>query len=386
MRTVNNIFVPTKTIPNSVTSWQVRAVGATNETSSYALGSLAPANVAGPALLSPPAGATLQQPNDPPLLAWQPVSGAVAYTVSVDADNDFVGATEIRTKSTSLVVPNALTAGDWYWKVAADLGNGISSASSEERRFDVLALPDPTMVGPQNNLEVQDVVLDWNPVVGAKSYEIQVARNNDFTTIIETKTGIQGTNYSPLDHLRQRPVLLARAVGRRQRPVHAVERCPLGASPGPTPTRPYSRYPADGANVSAPLFLQWDPVPHASEYELQIGHERVLLAGTSRLCRIAGTTYTPFQFVDSPGHVHAVRADEHCRPGINQTTYWRVRPLDRPFTKAGDTAGRPGPVLADAVLHLPTARHHRHAAHRWRDRRHPDAVAGTRCGAPTPTR
>ena len=38
VRTVNNIYVPTKTIPDSVASWQVRAVSATNETSSYAWG------------------------------------------------------------------------------------------------------------------------------------------------------------------------------------------------------------------------------------------------------------------------------------------------------------------------------------------------------------
>ena len=346
VRTVNNVFVPTKTVPNSVTSWQVRAVGATNETSSFTLGSLVPANVTGPSLVSPAAGATLQQPNDPPLLAWQPVSGAVAYTVSIDADSDFVGATEIRTRSTSLVVPSALTAGDWYWKVSADLGNGISSAQSEERRFDILPLPDPVMVGPQNNVEVQDVVLDWNPVVGAKSYEVQVARNNDFTTVIETKSGIQGTNYSPLvtyDNAQyfwrvrsidvndqSAPWSAARSVFTRTYPV------------APTP-----RYPADGANVPSPLFLQWDPVPHASEYELQLGTNQNFSPGTFNLCRIAGTTYVPFQFaINTSGQYSSIRTNESCRPSINQTTYWRVRPLDRPFSKPGDNPGVQGQYSA----------------------------------------
>ena len=90
-------------------------------------------------------------------------------------------------------MPNVLTAGDWYWRVAADLGNGLSSASSDERRFVVhLALAAPAIASPPKaNVELQDVVLDWNPVPGAKSYEVQVARNNDFTTIIESRTGIR---------------------------------------------------------------------------------------------------------------------------------------------------------------------------------------------------
>lgn len=342
VRTVNNVYVPTRTIPNSVQSWQVRAVGSTNETSSYALGQLAPTNVAGPSLLSPVAGATLQQPSDPPLLTWKPVSGAVAYTVSVDADNDFVGATEIRTKSTSLVVPSALTAGDWYWKVSADLGNGISSASSEERRFDVLALADPVMVGPQNNVEVQDVVLDWNPVVGAKSYEIQVARNNDFTTIIEAKSGIQGTNYSPLityDNAQYFWRVRSVDVNDQSTPWSGAR----SVFTRTYPDAPTVRYPADAANVQSPLFLQWDPVPHASEYELQLGTNENFSPGTFELCRIAGTTYVPFQFsINTSGQYSSIRNNERCRPSMNQTTYWRVRPLDRPFYKAGDNPGVQG--------------------------------------------
>ncbi len=342
VRTVNNVFVPTKTIPNSVTSWQVRAVSSTNETSSYAPGSLTPANVAGPSLLSPVAGATLQQPNDPPLLAWQPVSGAVGYTVSIDGDNDFVGATEIRTRSTSLVVPSALTSGDWYWKVAADLGNGISSASSEERRFDVLALADPAMVGPQNNVDVQDVILDWNPVVGAKSYEIQVARNNDFTNVVEAKSGIQSTNYSPLityDNAQYFWRVRSVDVNDQSTPWSAAR----SVFTRTYPDAPTVRYPANASNVLAPLFLQWDPVPHASEYELQLGTNENFSPGTFDLCRVAGSTYVPFQFAINPSFpTPQVRTNERCRPSMNQTTYWRVRALDRPLPKAGDNPGVQG--------------------------------------------
>lgn len=339
VRTVNNLYVPTKTLSSSVQSWQVRAVGSTYETSSWSMGQLTPANVAGPTLVSPPSDADLQQPNDPPLLVWQPVSGAVAYTVSLDADDDFVGATEVRTKSTSLVVPSALTAGDWYWKVSADLGNGISSASSEERRFDVLALAEPGMVGPQDNLEVQDVVLDWKPVVGAKSYEIQVARNNDFTNVVETRSGIQGTNYSPLttyDNAQYFWRVRSADVNDQSTPWSEAR----SVFTRTYPDAPAPVYPLDNAIVGAPLYLQWDPVPHASEYELQLGTNENFSPNTFKLCRIAGTTYVPFQFaINTSAQYTNVRTNEHCRPAANQTTYWRVRALDRPFAKAGSNPG-----------------------------------------------
>lgn len=342
VRTVNNVYVPTKTLPRSVLSWTVRAVGTGNEVSTWASGQLAPGDVAAPTLVSPINGATLQQPSDPPLLTWQPVSGAIAYTVTIDADNDFVGATEIRTRSSSLVVPNALTAGDWYWKVSADLNNSLSSASSEERRFDILPLADPVMAGPQNNVEVQDVVLDWDPVVGAKSYEIQVARNNDFTTIIETRSGIQGTNYSPpitYDNAQYFWRVRSVDVNDQSMPWSAAR----SVFTRTYPDSPTLRYPGDNATVASPLYLQWDSVPHASEYELQMGSNANFSPGTYSLCRIAGTTYVPFQYaINTTFKYTNVRPNEACRPSTNQTTYWRVRPLDRPFSKIGDNPGVQG--------------------------------------------
>ncbi|WP_457185341.1 Ig-like domain repeat protein [Nocardioides sp. P5_E3] len=342
VRTVNTSYVPIKTLPNSVQTWTVRAIGATNETSGWAQAQLSPGNVAGPQLLSPAGGAPLQQPDDPPLLAWEPVSGAVAYTVTIDADDDFVGATELRTRSSSLVVPNVLTAGDWYWKVAADLGNGISSASSDERRFDVLPLADPAMVGPQGNVEVQDVVLDWNPVVGAKYYEVQVARNNDFTNIIESRTGIQGTNYSPVvtyDNAQYFWRVRSIDVNEQSTPWSAAR----SVFTRTYPDAPALRHPASGSIVGAPLYLQWDPVPHASEYELQMGSNENFSNGTFKICRIAGTTYVPFEFAINPSAQYtSIRSNEACRPAVNQTTYWRVRPLDRPYSKPGDNPGVQG--------------------------------------------
>lgn len=355
VRTINNVFVPTRPVANSVPNFQVRAVNSANEASSWAQAAVPSSSILGPQLISPTAGATLQQPDDAPLLSWQPITGAVAYTVSIDADSDFVGATEVRTRSTSLVVPNTLTAGDWYWRVVADLGNGISSASSDERRFDVLPLAEPAMVGPQGNVNVQDVVLDWNPVVGAKSYEIQVARNNDFTTIIETRSAIQGTNYSPVttyDNAQYFWRVRSFDVNDQPTPWSAAR----SVFNRTYPHTPSAQYPANNSIVGAPLYLQWSPVPHASEYELQLGTDENFSPNTFKLCRVAGTTYVPFQFaVNTSGQFSNIRTNEQCRPAVNQPTYWRVRALDRPFSKFGANPGvQSQPSATQSFTYRPT--------------------------------
>ena len=54
--------------------------------------------------------------------------GATSYTVEVDGDADFIGAKVYTTKNTSLVVPDPLIAGDYYWRVTAAKAAGIVSA------------------------------------------------------------------------------------------------------------------------------------------------------------------------------------------------------------------------------------------------------------------
>ena len=49
-----------------------------------------------PVLISPANGVNLTQPNDPPVLRWNPSPGAVTYLVEVDDNSDFVGSKTVR--------------------------------------------------------------------------------------------------------------------------------------------------------------------------------------------------------------------------------------------------------------------------------------------------
>ena len=142
-----------------------------NEKSDWSVDQFTVAGVAKPAPLSPVDGSLLPQPSSPPLLSWSGSQGATSYTVEVDGDADFIGATSYTTKTTSLVVPDPLGAGDYWWRVTATKGPGIVSEPSDAATFVIAALPAPVLVSPNDsvNIAIEDVVLDWAPVPGAKT-------------------------------------------------------------------------------------------------------------------------------------------------------------------------------------------------------------------------
>ena len=172
------------------------------------------------------------------------------------------------------------------------------------------------------------------------------------------RTGILGTRYSPADHLRQRPVLLARP-SRRHRPARpppwsrrAVQLQPHLAR------RPDARLPRrrrHRGRAGARCTSSGTSVTHASEYELQVGTQPNFTVGTFESCRVAGTTYTPGH-VRRQHHRHPRPAatNEDCEPADRRasTTGGCARSTAR-SRKARRHPGRAGPLLRDPGLLLP---------------------------------
>ena len=98
--------------------------------------------------------------------------------MQLDGDADFIGAKSYVTKTTSLVVTDPLIVGTYYWRVVATKAAGIVSQPSATSSFSVQPLVAPTQTYPPNSVDfkVQEVVLDWAPVTGAKSYECRWPR------------------------------------------------------------------------------------------------------------------------------------------------------------------------------------------------------------------
>ncbi len=346
--TVNNSFVPSQALPEGNLTWSVTAYTGV-EAGPTASSTFSSVRLAAPTLVSPASNAVLAQPTNPPLLTWAPTAGATSYKLEVDGDADFVGAESYTTKSTSMVVPFPLGDGDWYWRVTASKGAGLNSPASEERRFVVAPLPAPVITSPPDDAtqSLQDVVLDWAPVPGAASYDVQVSTEADFSqggALIDSKTGILGTRYSPgvtYDNASYFWRVRAIDMSGQATPWTAAR----SSFTRNWPQRPTAVFPAgEGAeDVPAPLYFQWTPVQHASEYEIQVGTQANFTVGTFESCRTAGTTYTPGMFaVNTTGILAPPRINEDCKPQAGNINYWRVRALDRPFTKGGDIPGVQG--------------------------------------------
>jgi hypothetical protein len=331
-KTTNTKAVPTKALIPGKNFWRVRSVSGSTK-SDWVNGSFTVAPVTTPIPLSPENGSVLQQPQSPPLLQWSSSQGAISYKVEVDADSDLIDAKVYTTKTTSLVVPDPLTVGDWYWRVIADKGDGLVSLPSTTARFDISPLAQPQISYPPNdvNAEIEDVVVDWTPVPGAAYYDVQIALDPDFNNISNSITNVRSTRYSPpvtlnndqfwwrvraVDLAGQPTPWTASLFGFKRRWPDAPQAVyPLGTegTPGTMGTKP---------------FFQWTPVKHASSYELDVSTNVNFSpsGNVTKTCKTAATTYTP-------------RASGDCAFPTGTLVYWRVRPIDGPYP-VGD--GLPG--------------------------------------------
>ena len=196
--TYNTRAVPSKQLVPGDNHWRVRSRSSSGN-SGWVSGSFTIGAVSTPVPHSPTDGAHLAQPSQPPLLTWTGSQGATSYTVVVDADSDLIGAKTYTTKSTSLVVPDPLSVVDWFWRVTANKGSGLTSLPSDVSSFNIDPLDLPQIQYPIDdvNQKIEDVVLDCDAGPGATTYDLQVALDSGFNNIALDVDGVKGSRYSP---------------------------------------------------------------------------------------------------------------------------------------------------------------------------------------------
>jgi hypothetical protein len=216
-----------------------------------------------------------------------------------------------------------LAPGTYYWEVQARFSNGdFNTDWSSPWSFTIGALPWVGRQGPPDDVNgaVQDVVLDWAPVAGARWYDLQVSTDGNFNTLALDQTFLTGTRFSPPTTLNNDQYYW------RVRPVDAAgNRASWGLAPvwqfkRNYPDQPTLQYPADGATVGDPFYYQWSAVPHASRYVVQLSTDAAFTDTGSNPVS-CGTTQTTL----TPGSLN-----QRCMPGAYGTYYWRVYAVDDP--------------------------------------------------------
>ena len=334
--TTNQRATPTSQLPMTQIYWRLRSRNATG-TSTWVSATFNRTRLAGPALTSPADGATLPQPHQPPLLQWAPLTGATGYTVEVDRgpSPDWVDSTSYDTRITSYVVPDPQENGVYAWRVRAMLGDGQSTLHSTPRTYIVGELAPVANATPNNGQDVEEVILDWDAVPGAVSYDVRVSTDDSFTagTIIDART-VAATRYSPAsatydvdDYWWQVRARTSKGTAKEWNavPIRSFHRAwdplpAIGADPNPQPD-PYGAprlvYPPADQTVTGDLYYQWTPARLATSYQLYTSTD----AAFSNPVLCAVTTQTTY-VVTSIG--------AGCHPGLNTTIYWRVIAIDYP--------------------------------------------------------
>lgn len=281
--TVNSRFVPPRTLPADTTIWWRVTARSGTSSSSWATASFETSRDAGPVLITPETGAVLSQPEEPLLLSWTPVPGAVGYTVQTDgaagfpAPHVYSGITTTSYVVQDVGVPTAEAGTGTFWRVKAILDSGVESAWSAVGEYRIEGLETPELVRPayavgQSLTNVEDIVLEWEPVAGAVKYHVQVSVDEQFSHFRADDKAVVGTIYAPLASNGTKPwhndqyfwrVSAIDAFGNESEwsEVWRFERS--------WEDQPTLQYPVEGSTVGDPFFFQWSAVDHATTYQVQ---------------------------------------------------------------------------------------------------------------------
>lgn len=347
-------YTPISELPLGQLYWRVAAKDAANTLGTYASDVFTKEWGVSPNPLTPSDGATLTFPTDALLFTWEALPGAQSYELQIDDASDFVGATSYATKNLAYVVTEPRTVGqEFFWRVRGVSG-GLYSDWSPARTFTSEWPTAPTLVHPADGASTTDVYFDWDPVPGAKTYQLQVSPNGDWANNKTIDVTVKSTRYAPPTTTNNgnyfwRVRAMDAASTQNYGPwseVRVFER--------EWPGRPTLLAPADGDTIVPVPTFSWTPVDHASWYRLQLSTDVNFGSGLFG-CITNRTTYTPYGLYNDGATGVGLVQPGGCgtiNPTPGTTYYWRVQALDAPVVNPGVDIYEPPAQGTDGVIGL----------------------------------
>lgn len=122
---------------------------------------------------------------------WSKVTDAKSYEIQISDNIAFATPIQFTSNSTFFITYDLLTDFQYYWRVRSVSNSNQRSAWSEVWEFttaDYNDVPTPQLTSPLSGEKdfLQDVLLGWNFSLYHNLYEIQIAKDVDFTNIIKT--------------------------------------------------------------------------------------------------------------------------------------------------------------------------------------------------------
>ncbi|MCS4434334.1 fibronectin type III domain-containing protein [Aquiflexum gelatinilyticum] len=153
-----------------------------------------------PTLLSPLDGAKDVSTNTS--LQWNAVTDAKTYRIQISKESSF-GTILIdnATLTGNTFQVNSLEEGvTYYWRVNAANEAGISNFSSAwsfQTKISIIAPVAPTLINPSDKSTglATTLKLSWSTVTGAEGYTLELSKNADFSSLINSNSGLTANEF-----------------------------------------------------------------------------------------------------------------------------------------------------------------------------------------------
>jgi hypothetical protein len=150
-----------------------------------------------PPIVSPAMGAT-NVTTDPSLI-WHALPGTVSYRIQLATNPNFISPI----KDTAGVTDTILACAglgksiQYYWRVNATNVGGTSLWCTPANFITIAELPPaPIIISPVSGAENQPLaaIMVWHKVLQARTYQIKVSLNADFSTLVKDSSGVVDTS------------------------------------------------------------------------------------------------------------------------------------------------------------------------------------------------
>ena len=281
-------------------------------------------------LSSKPSGLTpdgvtspVRYPEQSVILTWGDVPDAAGYTVEISDSPGFSKTIWTADTSQAIAVPEILLPdGSYWWRVRAVNAAGTQGVWSDVAR---VAKTWPNQIsgtrvastpsGAAASFTALNPYLFWNPVPGAKSYDVQVSPGSQFNNVVFTGINVP------------EPFATPGAVGalpddtyswrvRAHDPNDNLGPWTVASTFTKEWTRPNQVSPADGVTTGN-LLLRWDPIDGAQKYQVQITDEQNNFVGL----------HLKVDTVTSTSAFVPTLQEQQATSMAYGDHWWRVRPI-----------------------------------------------------------
>jgi hypothetical protein len=276
-----NTYLATGLTNNTVYFWHVNA-GNDGGTSAWSGAIKFTTTILAPTSVSPVNNST----NQPTALnlQWNSVSTATSYSLQVGTDSTFASSiiySQSGLTSTTQAVSGLANNTVYFWRINATNQGGTSPWSTGSRFSTIVAIPtSPIPIMPANAATGQplSVVIGWNPVSGASSYNLQVSTDSTFSNSVIYSQNNLTTASQTINSLANTTVYFWRVSATNM----------VGTGPWSTPNRftTIVGTPTPVSPINAPvnqpvsLTVAWGAVASATSYSLQVSTDSTFAAAS----------------------------------------------------------------------------------------------------------